>query len=987
MLDEVLEVVRSISDSYSRALALEQLIPYLPQSRRDPVISEALDAAQIIADAPLHIRALTAIAATLEQIGERVQVQKLQAQIQALNEQTKGPVAGYDAIVVTSPPPSDSAINQASPELAAQSMTASGATGTDISANSVSTDATSAQAVEALETQLVIAGYTSDSLGSDITSVDDLMGIEAEVKILCAVIAATDVHPPLALGLFGEWGSGKSFFMRMMEKQIRIQSASGTAGFCKNVVQLWFNAWHYSDTDLWASLASEVFEQLSWVIPPANTVETAAYRREQLLSESASAQSRKDEAERQKSEAEAEQRRREEQLAKLKSGQKTLGKSTIARAFTAGVLKEIVTEPTVKAELAETERRVDQTFEEAVQTLNYPSVAALKADVLTQERTLQGWRQLWTILRLTWNSRNTQALLWLACGLIVAVILGLLLWTYRHEIEGVAVAAAALLLALATAFAPAIGMVQKVLRVAGRAQEQINGILEKEQAELDSRINNAVQSTQQSIDNAKACKEKAAADIDEAEKKIHVIQNKLDNLRADRQMVEFIEARHASTDYTRRRGSIGKARDDFEKLTAFLKQVQNSPPRTSDKTGQAEVTPSSESEHWRIDRIILYIDDLDRCPEEKVMDVLQAIHLLLAFELFVVVVGVDPRWLLYSVKQRSPAFQERVNEHAVTVDVDEHDHTLRTTPLNYLEKIFQIPFTLRPMTKTGFNQLIDKLIQGDRVSPFLDTSPRNGKPVDDGATGVTVGTDNVVVDRELLPITSSVASTTVPSSVPAPHADVLKAEYLAIDDWERECMKKCYCLIPSPRATKRFVNIYRLLRASAAMGTVRDIQSDERQHQQRAMMLLLAILIGYPAEATEIMSSLIDDQTPETHWWGFVKQWQDIAERTMDGTNDSIVADRFAAIEGVTTHQQQSQQPTGVNGAANLQGSTSRMMNPMRWRELLDKMESVRSNMPESENDNCTAFILWAPEVARYSFRSGLTLLARRMESKMPTGP
>ena len=44
-----------------------------------------------------------------------------------------------------------------------------------------------------------------------------------------------------------------------------------------------------------------------------------------------------------------------------------------------------------------------------------------------------------------------------------------------------------------------------------------------------------------------------------------------------------------------------------------------------------------------IERIVLYIDDLDRCPPERVVEVLQAVHLLLAFELFVVVVAVDAR--------------------------------------------------------------------------------------------------------------------------------------------------------------------------------------------------------------------------------------------------------------------------------------------------------------------------------------------------------
>lgn len=30
------------------------------------------------------------------------------------------------------------------------------------------------------------------------------------------------------------------------------------------VRQVWFNAWHYTETDLWASLVSELFTQLAW---------------------------------------------------------------------------------------------------------------------------------------------------------------------------------------------------------------------------------------------------------------------------------------------------------------------------------------------------------------------------------------------------------------------------------------------------------------------------------------------------------------------------------------------------------------------------------------------------------------------------------------------------------------------------------------------------------------------------------------------------
>ncbi|NVZ67503.1 hypothetical protein HX867_35930, partial [Pseudomonas gingeri] len=53
-------------------------------------------------------------------------------------------------------------------------------------------------------------------------------------------------------------------------------------------------------------------------------------------------------------------------------------------------------------------------------------------------------------------------------------------------------------------------------------------------------------------------------------------------------------------------------------------------------------------------RIVIYIDDLDRCPPEKVVDVLQAVHLLLTFPIFVVMVAVDVRWVSNALLKHYP---------------------------------------------------------------------------------------------------------------------------------------------------------------------------------------------------------------------------------------------------------------------------------------------------------------------------------------------
>src|SRR5262249_38110840 len=108
-----------------------------------------------------------------------------------------------------------------------------------------------------------------------------------------------------------------------------------------------------------------------------------------------------------------------------------------------------------------------------------------------------------------------------------------------------------------------------------------------------------------------------------------------EDLRAGRRLHRFLEERSGSGDYRSHLGLISLLHQDLTQLSTLLQLAQDD---KDDDKGDGELP--------RIDRIILYVDDLDRCPPTRVVDVLQAMNLLLALPLFVVVVGVDPRWLL-----------------------------------------------------------------------------------------------------------------------------------------------------------------------------------------------------------------------------------------------------------------------------------------------------------------------------------------------------
>jgi len=192
-----------------------------------------------------------------------------------------------------------------------------------------------------------------------------------------------------------------------------------------------------------------------------------------------------------------------------------------------------------------------------------------------------------------------------------------------------------------TPIVPYIPRVHRALKLIDQARRDSANVVEtKVKTELD-------QLTRERK-TAEKDKNEASEKARQQRQTLDELHSRIDALSADRQLADFIERRRASTDYKQHLGVIAKAYSDFEELSTLLARVKNEitrAPATAKDTANRKLLP-------RIDRIVLYIDDLDRCPESKVVAVLQAIHLLLFFPLFVVVVGVDSRCILLSSSRR-----------------------------------------------------------------------------------------------------------------------------------------------------------------------------------------------------------------------------------------------------------------------------------------------------------------------------------------------
>jgi hypothetical protein len=123
--------------------------------------------------------------------------------------------------------------------------------------------------------EIRLTSYTADTPDGV-----DLLGVQPTADALAALIAARAVEPPLSIGLFGAWGSGKSFFMRLVRDRVRqiadesrsSERPQAAMWAWRNVRHVEFNAWQYAAADVWAGLLEQLVAELSRPVPGTSLV-------------------------------------------------------------------------------------------------------------------------------------------------------------------------------------------------------------------------------------------------------------------------------------------------------------------------------------------------------------------------------------------------------------------------------------------------------------------------------------------------------------------------------------------------------------------------------------------------------------------------------------------------------------------------------------------------------------------------------------------
>lgn len=580
------------------------------------------------------------------------------------------------------------------------------------------------------------------SFDNDITHENDSLDIDKDVSAFAKLITYKDLSTPLSIGLFGKWGSGKSFFMEKLSTKIDYYSEHQDKNtFCKDIVHVKFNAWHYSDTNLWASLVYKIFQEIDKKINGITDNNSLESQKSTLYKELESSKQAILEKQQEKNKCEVEiadlTKQIVDQEEKIHSNENKL---TALELFDYG--KEVLQEPEIQSQVQDIKKKLYIENELDFRTIKdtYYELKSLTTILET----------LFTLFR---NDKNFIVYSSIFLGVLFISIAIVNLSNFSMYI-------------LLSPLMPAIIFFRDQLKKLAPIKEDLNKLInswediKKQKQDKNHQDILFMKKQQEKLQDELQVVNSHIQKVKDLEEKI---KHEIKDIENGKYFREFIQNRISSTDYTQHLGLISLIRDDFTELERFL---------LSDKN----------NEKYNIDRIVLYIDDLDRCPDNLVVDVLEAVHLLLAFELFVVIVGVDSRWIQSSLKKKHSNIDDK-----------------NITSKQYIEKIFQIPFKIKNLATEDKQNLAKEVLKNN----LIDTDTENTTVYHNLRHNPDLEDESIKNIEEL---TNSLEILT-------PNLRNIH-EKLQLTSEEIKYIEKISNHIgETPRSIKRFINIYRIIRS------------------------------------------------------------------------------------------------------------------------------------------------------------------------------
>lgn len=307
-----------------------------------------------------------------------------------------------------------------------------------------------------------------------------------------------------------------------------------------------------------------------------------------------------------------------------------------------------------------------------------------------------------------------------------------------------------------------------------------------------------------------AARKRLVARKSEVDADIRAVEEELTKVDPARRLDRLLREISMAERYESYRGLTGRIHHDLRRLSDDLAAAREQ----WDGSGAPP-----------LQRIVLYVDDLDRCTPRRVVDVLQAVNLLLTMELFVVVVAVDPRWLLRSLRKH-------------------HEGLFDDNEVAYLDKIFHIPVALRPMGDHAVGYL-RSLLPADEAAAPQPTQKVVQQPAPVRKAGPVEREFVVRLEQQIVVLRTAQQS-----------EKDLHPEGLRLRSVEKEFLERLTPMLETPRAIKKLVNLYRLLRLGVGEDRLDGFIGGEQGGPYQAAALLLAALVGAPHEARTLLQGM-----------------------------------------------------------------------------------------------------------------------------------
>ncbi len=725
----------------------------------------------------------------------------------------------------------------------------------------------------------VLTRNRPQAVQNDEPAAEDLIGIRFEAEALAETILLQDTEVPLAVGILGGWGSGKSTVMRLMQKkmtELRIQPVAsgweddlGQGAFSKHVghvYQIRFNAWTYAKANLWASLMQTIFTEMNRQLSCEQSLVEINEKLERTPKESGlEYQYLYDEygwlnpgdwkllppeirkalqssqvgnrlwktLNEQQQDALQELKDKQEEIAAVRKAleeQKTKRQQEVSKKLKEKAQQNALAEFERKAAamLGTTSEEIVKQFVESTSAETGTQVE----EILTGMRSIRtSWNQIWRMVKDNWKVAIP---IFLAClGLVVGTVVVALLknWPPVEAYLSTALSIIPLLLVLVRATVPLARRVGELAAehtlLEGAEIERLLQLRTGEMARLRSEDEESAESImldptlghQQKLEKLRGLKNNLVAyqyteQLLQAE--VEALRQQIGPPAQYDSLLDFVQARLDDKAYEKELGLMHRVRRDLDILTDGL--VLDEMDDEALKEKKRELFPRGPA------RVVLFIDDLDRCPPKRVVEVFEAVQLLLSTKLFVVVLGLDTRYVTKAL--------EEAYKHILKAGGD-------PSGLDYIEKIIQIPYRVRRVGPGGVGRLLTKLMG------VLEEEPSSEGAVRQEGVG-SVSTVEMKIE-------SDEAGKTEPTT-PAKEEQSETLKFLPGDRVDLELC--CQQLQLTPRSIKRMVNVLRLLVVYWIRRLGHQYSTEANRPIKRAIIGLLALAAAYPEIMREMFVEL-----------------------------------------------------------------------------------------------------------------------------------